>query len=104
MDSETMVVRLDWSYGYQGTNYGPGRAVRVPLGLAHALNLSAVDAEEDHAGGSDGSTLPPIRALVAHLQTMSTAAEVSALAATDTRVSAKPLYEARLAELSAEAE
>lgn len=39
---ETVLVSMRRTFGYQGQYYGPGSAVRVPVGLQVACNLPVV--------------------------------------------------------------
>lgn len=44
---EFVWVSMRRTLGYQGEYYGPGSAVRVPVGLQEACNLLIVDAPAD---------------------------------------------------------
>lgn len=121
---ETVTVSLRRTYGYGGTYYGPGESVEVPVGLATSLGLmpnspakpvslfpeDGTDAAARHATevssqhedepDSDEGQDFTLEELPAHLATLTTAEDVRAARKGDTRKGAKPLYAARLAEIS----
>lgn len=97
-----MVTRsMRRSVTYDGKRYGPGASVSVPASLASALNLRPSDevVTDENAAGANGQALPPIRALQAHLQTLTTREQVEALMQIDKRGSAERWYDQRLSQL-----
>lgn len=71
------------------------------LGIAIATALKGGKATSTKDSDTDDDALPPIKDLADHVAGLDKA-EVKAMAKRDERVSAEPIYKARLAELEAE--
>lgn len=69
--------------------------------FASALKGAAATGESSSGTAEAGAALPTIKDLPDALSKMKTVAEVKAMAKRDDRVSAEPIYDARIAELEA---
>lgn len=67
--------------------------------LGGKVPAKAAGAKEAPAASDDDDSLPPVKDLKDHVAGLKTVAEVKAMAKRDDRVSAEPIYEARIAEL-----
>ena len=71
------------------------------LGVAIVTALKGGKASSTKDSDTDDAALPTIKELADHVAKLKTVAEVKAMAKRDDRVSAEPIYDARIAELEA---